>query len=61
MEYNPNDARRKTSPEQQIIRANRNLEYDRKFKKSAEDRLNQEKEAIKKDKIEEVLEVIELE
>jgi hypothetical protein len=42
MEYNPNDARRKTSPEQQIIRANRNLEYDRKFKKSAEDRLNQE-------------------
>ena len=42
MEYNPNDARIKTSPEQQIIRANRNLEYDRKFKKSAEDRLNQE-------------------
>ena len=42
MEYNPNDARRKTSPEQQIIRANRSLEYDRKFKKSAEDRLNQE-------------------
>lgn len=42
MEYNPNDARKKTSPEQQIIRANRNLEYDRKFKKSAEDRLNQE-------------------
>ena len=42
MEYNPNDARRKTSPEQQIIRANRSLEYDRKFRKSAEDRLNQE-------------------
>lgn len=42
MEYNPNDARKKTSPEQQIIRATRNLEYDRKFKKSAEDRLNQE-------------------
>ena len=42
MEYNPNEARKKTSPEQQIIRAARNVEYDRKFRKSAEDRLNQE-------------------
>ena len=42
MEYNPQEALQKTSPEQQIIRAARNVEYDRKFKKSAEDKINQE-------------------
>ena len=42
MEYNPQEARKKTSPEQQMIREARNLEYDRKFKKSAEERLNQD-------------------
>ena len=42
MEYNPQEARKKTSPEQQMIREARNLEYDRKFKKSAEERLKQD-------------------
>ena len=41
-QYNPREASRKDNPEQQIIKAARTVEYDRQFKKSAEDKLNQE-------------------
>jgi hypothetical protein len=41
-QYNPREAAQKNGPEQQIIRAARNVEYDRQFKRSAEDKLNQE-------------------
>jgi hypothetical protein len=41
-QYNPREAAKKNGPEQQIIRAARNVEYDRQFKRSAEDKLNQE-------------------
>jgi len=41
-QYNPREASRKENPEQQIIKAARTVEYDRQFKKSAEDKLNQE-------------------
>ena len=42
IQYNPKEAALKNSPEQQIIRAARNVEYDRKYRTSAEDKLNQE-------------------
>ena len=40
--YNPREAAKKESPEQQIIAASRRVEYDRQFKRAAEDKLNQE-------------------
>ena len=41
-QYNPKEAAKKNNPEQKIITAARNVEYDRRFKKSAEDKINQE-------------------
>jgi len=41
-QYNPREAAKKNNPEQKIITAARNVEYDRKFKKSAEDKLDQD-------------------
>tara|TARA_R110000764_G_scaffold62944_1_gene133493 strand:+ start:979 stop:2193 length:1215 start_codon:yes stop_codon:yes gene_type:complete len=40
--YNPSEAAKKDNPEQQIITAARRVEYDRQFKRAAEDKLNQE-------------------
>ena len=41
-DYNPGLAAQKNNPEQKIIRDARNIEYDRQFKKTSEQRLNQE-------------------
>ena len=41
-DYNPGLAFQKNSPEQKIIKDARNLEYEKQFKRTSEDRLNQE-------------------
>ena len=41
-DYNPGLAFQKNSPEQRIIKDARNLEYEKQFKRTSEDRLNQE-------------------
>lgn len=41
-DYNPGLAAQKNNPEQKIIKDARNIEFDRQFKKTSEQRLNQE-------------------
>jgi len=40
--YNPSEAAKKNSPEQQMITDARNIEYDRQFKRTSQEKLNQE-------------------
>lgn len=42
-DYNPKEVAKKDSPEQQIIRDTRNIEFERQFKRTSEQKLNQDK------------------
>ena len=42
-DYNPKEVAKKDSPEQQIIRDTRNTEFERQFKRTSEEKLNQDK------------------